>query len=145
MQTVSRDECQSLYVMWLVESICMNLNTLEDYKQSAEVRMCPEDFFHLEGTLLWSMWTSGWEKSKLGYTIDCRYITGRRSLSEPAEDARESTQYFDEVWLCILRAWKAVSSWRDREFQVFRSGTCWAFCKISGWSTEFCETWSAAC
>lgn len=40
----------------------------------------PSGFFYLEGTLLWSIWTSGWEKSKLRCSIECGDVTGESNI-----------------------------------------------------------------
>lgn len=66
--------------MQLLESIRINLSMPEDYKQLAWAYMSPQNFWGGGVTLLWWMWTSGYEKSKLRCSIKCGDIPAGRSI-----------------------------------------------------------------
>lgn len=108
--------------------------------------MSPQDFFfNLEGTLLWSMWTSDWEKLKFWCSRGCGDVMGKGAFSSPAAQTPSGPpQHFGQVRLCALRTWKTLRSSRvTANFKDLKTGPTKLFTTLLA-QIQSCVEWKCS-
>jgi hypothetical protein len=109
-QAVKEDRAQGLFVLQMLESLSLQLNTPKDYKDICRAVLSPGMFSTWKAMYYDEAEQQAVCNQQASMLLMAEMLQGEREYALPAVQAQGPPQYFDQVRLCFQWAWAHVPS-----------------------------------